>query len=64
MTALLDVKLIEQTPLVGHRQVTDVHLLMLALGRGGRLATLDGRIRSLVPRGRKASEVLSWVLEE
>ena len=35
--------------LVGHRQVTDAHLLGLALRHGGRLATLDGRLRSLLP---------------
>jgi len=50
-------------PLVGHRQVTDAHLLTLALRRGGRLATLDGKIRSLVPRGHNVPEVLSLVLE-
>jgi toxin-antitoxin system PIN domain toxin len=52
----------DEIPLVGYRQVTDVHLLTLALRRGGRLATLDGKIRSLVPRGSDASEVLSLVL--
>ena len=52
-----------EVPVVGHRQVTDAHLLALAIHRGGRLATLDGKIRSLVPRGHNASEVLSLVLE-
>lgn len=55
---------LEGIPLVGHRQVTDAHLLLLAQHRGGRLATLDGKIRGLVPRGRDASEILSFVLEE
>lgn len=32
---------------VGHRQVTDAHLLSLALQRGGRLATFDQAITSL-----------------
>lgn len=54
----------DEIPLVGHRQVTDAHLLMLAQRRGGRLATLDGKIRGLVPRGRDTSEVLCFVLEE
>jgi predicted nucleic acid-binding protein len=36
---------------VGHRQVTDVHLLALAVARGGRLATLDRGLRSLAPPG-------------
>lgn len=35
--------------IVGYRQVTDAHLLALALRRGGRLATLDAGVRSLVP---------------
>jgi hypothetical protein len=53
-----------EVPLVGYRQVTDAHLLALALHRGGRLATLDGKIRSLVPKGHNASDVLCLVLEE
>jgi hypothetical protein len=36
----------------------------LALHRRGCLATLDGKIRSLVPHGRPASEVVHFVLEE
>lgn len=48
----------------GYRQVTDAHLLALARQRGGRLATLDGKMRSLVPRGRDAAEILCLVLEE
>lgn len=35
--------------LVGHRQVTDAYLLALAQRRGGKLATLDRGIPSLVP---------------
>ncbi len=37
---------------VGHRQVTDAHLLAIALSRGGVLATLDRRVRALAPRAR------------
>lgn len=37
---------------VGHRQVTDAHLLALALSRGAALATLDRAVRRLTPRGR------------
>jgi len=55
---------LEENRLVGYRQVTDAHLLTLAMHRGGRLATLDGKIRSLVPKGREASTVLCCVLEE
>lgn len=54
----------EDCPLDGYRQVTDAHLLALARQRGGRLATLDGKMRSLVPRGRDSVEILCLVLEE
>jgi toxin-antitoxin system PIN domain toxin len=37
--------------LVGHRQVTDVWLLGLAVHRAGRLVTLDGDLLSLLPQG-------------
>lgn len=37
---------------VGHRQVTDAHLLALAVSRGGVLATLDRAVRGLAPPGR------------
>ena len=37
--------------LVGCRQVTDAHLLALALRNRGRLATFDEGILSLVPKG-------------
>ena len=39
-----------EVPLVGHRQVTDVQLLALALAKGGRLATLDRGVAALVPK--------------
>lgn len=34
---------------VGYRQVTDAHLLTLAIRRGGRLATFDRSVASLAP---------------
>lgn len=49
--------------LVGHRQVTDAHLLALARRRGGRLATLDRSIASLVPDGVAPQDVLVMVQE-
>jgi toxin-antitoxin system PIN domain toxin len=55
---------LEEVPLVGYRQVTDAHLLALARQRGGRLATLDGKMRSLVPLGLDAAEILCLVLAE
>ena len=39
----------------GHRQVTDAYLFSLALARSGCLATLDRRIRRLLPRNERAS---------
>lgn len=35
--------------LLGHKQVTDAHLLSLVIGRGGRLVTFDRGVRELVP---------------
>lgn len=55
---------LDEIRLIGHRQVTDAHLLALAIHQGGRLATLDGRLRSLVPQRRNSSEVVCNVLEE
>lgn len=37
--------------IMGHRQLTDAYLLALAASRGGILATLDGRIASLIRKG-------------
>lgn len=54
---------VDEVRLVGYRQVTDVHLLALAQHRGGRLATLDGKLRGLVPRGRNVAEVVCFVAE-
>lgn len=45
--------------LQGHRQVTDAHLLGIALRHNGRLATLDGGILDLLPAGFSPSEVIS-----
>ncbi|MES1242044.1 MAG: TA system VapC family ribonuclease toxin [Acidobacteriota bacterium] len=52
---------LDSVHLVGYRQVTDAHLLALAQNRGGRLATLDGRIRGLVPRGHNVTDVVHFV---
>ena len=61
--ALASSEFLDEIPLVGYRQVTDAHLLALAQRRGGVLATLDGKIRSLVPRGRAAADILCLVLD-
>ncbi|HVH26005.1 MAG TPA: TA system VapC family ribonuclease toxin [Vicinamibacterales bacterium] len=39
---------------IGYRQVTDAHLLGLALRHRGRLVTLDARIKALIPPDRRA----------
>lgn len=47
--AFADTSLVDAAKLQGHRQITDAHLLALALQNRGRLVTLDGAIRELVP---------------
>lgn len=46
---------------ITHHQVTDAHLLMLALNRGGRLATFDRGISGLVPRDINPDNVLHLI---
>lgn len=50
-TALATSTRIAAERLSGYRQVTDAHLLALALRYSGRLATFDGGVRALVPPG-------------
>ena len=49
--------------LVGHRQVTDAYLLGLALRNGGRLATLDAGVRSLLPANSPLQDAVCVVRE-
>ena len=42
---------------VGHRQLTDVYLLGLAVQRGGRLATFDRSIPVKAVRGARADHL-------
>lgn len=51
-------ELIDHSKLFGHRQVTDAHLLALAIHHGGRLASFDRGLRDLVPMGIRSSDVL------
>jgi hypothetical protein len=45
--------------LTGHRQVTDAYLLALAVSRGGRFVTLDGRVPiKSVPKARSENLVV------
>ena len=52
---LLGVGLYDWSRVLGHRQVTDIYLLSLAVRHGGRLVTLDRRI---------APESGSWEVEK
>lgn len=55
---------IDETRLLGHRQVTDAHLLALALRHGGRLATRDREITHLVPVSHSVKTAVRLVLDE
>jgi predicted nucleic acid-binding protein len=39
---------------VGYRQITDAHLLTLAIRNGGRLSTFDKGVPDLLPSGEKS----------
>ncbi len=45
----------------GYRQVTDAHLLSLAIRHGGRLATFDRGVAGVVPTSVEPSEVLVFL---
>ena len=55
---------VDETKLHGHRQVTDIHLLAVALRHEGRVATLDRGIMHLVPAAYVAADVVSIVVDE
>jgi len=48
--------------LIGFRQVTDAHLLGLALKRGGQLLTLDRPIAGLVPSAFDRQHALAFIV--
>jgi uncharacterized protein len=52
---------LDETKLLSFRQVSDAHLLGIALRHGGRLATLDRGIAALVLEGLSADEVLAVI---
>lgn len=49
--SILDETLVDTRRLSGHRQLTDVYLLALAVAHGARLVTLDRRIPFNAVRG-------------
>ncbi len=48
-TSIVKSRFVRRESLVGYRQLTDAHLLALALKRRGRLATFDRALQDLVP---------------
>jgi uncharacterized protein len=54
-------KFVDPARLTGYRQVTDAHLLGLALRSGARLATFDKGILDLVPSGFAADQAVCWI---
>lgn len=51
---LLDTGAVDRARLTGHREVTDAHVLALAVRRAQRLATMDRGIRLAAVRGATA----------
>jgi hypothetical protein len=47
--------------IVGYRQVTDAHLVALALRRAGRVATFDRGLTGLVPAQADPAEVVELI---
>jgi len=44
--------------IVGHKQISDAYLLGLAIYRRGRFATLDHRVRAMLPETSKLKEIV------
>lgn len=61
--AIAATEFVDETKLHGHRQVSDIHLLAVALRHEGRVATLDRGVRHLVPAAYSAAEVVSVVID-
>ncbi|MFY9824806.1 MAG: TA system VapC family ribonuclease toxin [Thermoanaerobaculia bacterium] len=59
--SLVRSQFVDPEKLSGHRQVTDAHLLGIALRHDGRLATLDRGVFDLVPSAFPASEAVCWL---
>jgi predicted nucleic acid-binding protein len=47
--------------IVGYRQVTDAHLLTLAIRRGGKLATFDGGVSELLAEASDPNTVIEII---
>lgn len=57
--SLADSNVFDSQRIHGHRQVTDVYLLGLAVAHGGRFVTLDARIPSSAVRGAEADHLVA-----
>jgi uncharacterized protein len=57
--SLLDATVFDHSRLLGPRQITDIHLLALALKRGGRLVTLDAGVTLAAVRGAEPHHLLT-----
>ena len=56
--SLLDAQRFDHSRIVGHRQLTDLYLLGLAVARGGCLATFDGAVPLSAARGARGDQLV------
>jgi len=56
--SLVDGRYVDRTRIHGHRQLTDVYLLALAVSRGGRLVTFDDGISRIAVRKATSQHLL------
>ncbi len=54
--------LIDDSRVLGYRQVTDAHVIAIAIRNSGTVATLDRGILELVPRDYDPNEVVELLL--
>jgi hypothetical protein len=59
--SITDDALVAHRRLVGYQQVSDAHLLAVALRHGAQVATLDRGFESIVPPAYDPQEVLAWL---
>ena len=57
-TSIVSSRHVARGKLIGHGQVTDAHLLALAIARRGMLATLDKGVAEIVPDSTTAAEAI------
>jgi predicted nucleic acid-binding protein len=57
--SVLDERSVQTRRIQGHRQVTDVYLLALAVARGGRLVTFDARVSVIAVRNAKPFHLIA-----